>query len=115
MDGVYHATFVSARMHFAMQELLASGLLRGEETALAQEAAARDRGHFFVVSGCSSPLGAKIRLQGSRGTHVANIEKSAAPVMHKCSVGLISTGVSWWRANVRCGAGLDTVRGQMNV
>ena len=30
MDGVYHATFVSARMHFAMQELLASGLLKGE-------------------------------------------------------------------------------------
>lgn len=47
MDGVYHATFVSARMHFAMQELLASGLLKGEETALAHEAAARDRGHFL--------------------------------------------------------------------
>jgi HEXXH motif-containing protein len=47
MDGVYHATFVCARMHFAMQELLASGLLSGDEAANAQEAAARDRGHFF--------------------------------------------------------------------
>ena len=66
MDGVYHATFVSARMHFAMQELLASGLLRGEETAHAQEAAARDRGHFFeglrVVKkkGRLSPAGAAV-------------------------------------------------------
>jgi hypothetical protein len=47
MDGVYHATFVSARMHFAMQELLASGLLRGEEATQAHEAASRDRGHFL--------------------------------------------------------------------
>ena len=66
MDGVYHATFVSARMHFAMQELLASGLLRGEETALAQEAAARDRGHFFEglravkKKGRLSPTGAAV-------------------------------------------------------
>jgi hypothetical protein len=27
MDGIYHATFVVARMHYAMQRLLASGLL----------------------------------------------------------------------------------------
>ncbi len=47
MDGVYHATFVSARMHFAMQELLASGVLTGDEPAHAREAAARDRGHFL--------------------------------------------------------------------
>jgi hypothetical protein len=47
MDGVYHATFVAARMHFAMQELLASGLLRSDEAAHAREAAARDHGHFL--------------------------------------------------------------------
>jgi HEXXH motif-containing protein len=47
MDGVYHATFVCARMHFAMQELLASGLLKDDAAAHAQEAAARDRGHFL--------------------------------------------------------------------
>ena len=32
MDGIYHATFVSARMHWAMSRLLASGLL-DDETA----------------------------------------------------------------------------------
>lgn len=47
MDGVYHATFVSARMHFAIRELLASGLLNGEDIANAHQAAARDRHHFF--------------------------------------------------------------------
>ncbi len=30
MDGIYHATFVSARMHWAMSRLLASGLLDDE-------------------------------------------------------------------------------------
>jgi hypothetical protein len=47
MDGVYHATFVCARMHFAVKELLASGLLKGEEADHAHAAAARDRGHFL--------------------------------------------------------------------
>jgi hypothetical protein len=47
MDGVYHATFVCARMHFALKELLASGLLNGEEADHAHAAAARDRGHFL--------------------------------------------------------------------
>jgi HEXXH motif-containing protein len=47
MDGVYHATFVSARMYCAMQELLRSGLLSDEEASYASEAAARDRNHFL--------------------------------------------------------------------
>jgi HEXXH motif-containing protein len=47
MDGVYHATFVSARMHVAMKEMLASNVLDGEETAHAEEAAATDRERFF--------------------------------------------------------------------
>jgi hypothetical protein len=47
MDGVYHATFVSARMHCAMQELLSSGLLSNEEADFACKAAARDRSHFL--------------------------------------------------------------------
>ncbi|AHF00124.1 aKG-HExxH-type peptide beta-hydroxylase [Thioalkalivibrio paradoxus] len=40
MDGIYHATFVSARMHWAMSRLLDSGMLSAEERRLA--AAARD-------------------------------------------------------------------------
>jgi HEXXH motif-containing protein len=47
MDGVYHATFVSARMYVAMQELIAANLLDGEDTARARAAAAADREHFF--------------------------------------------------------------------
>ena len=46
MDGVYHATFVSARMHWAMSRLLASGLLAEDERALAIQARDADRRNF---------------------------------------------------------------------
>jgi HEXXH motif-containing protein len=39
MAGVYHATFVSARMHWAMTRLLATGLLDAEDAASARAAA----------------------------------------------------------------------------
>lgn len=46
MDGVYHATFVSARMHWAMSRLIASGLLAEDERALAIQARDADRRNF---------------------------------------------------------------------
>jgi HEXXH motif-containing protein len=46
MDGVYHATFVSARMHWAMTRLLDSGLLTEAERRLASEARDADRRNF---------------------------------------------------------------------
>ena len=46
MDGVYHATFVSARMHWAMARLIASGLLTEEEQVLAVQARDADRRNF---------------------------------------------------------------------
>ncbi len=46
MDGIYHATFVSARMAWAMEGLAASGLLTPEEVEAAREAAAADRRNF---------------------------------------------------------------------
>ena len=41
MDGIYHATFVSARMHWALDRLLSSGVLdaSGRERAIAANAA----------------------------------------------------------------------------
>ncbi len=54
MDGIYHATFVSARMHWAMNQLLQSPLISEQERDQAQAAVARDREHFeagyFVVA-----------------------------------------------------------------
>jgi hypothetical protein len=47
MDGIYHATFVSARMHYAMAKLAGSGLLSGGKQAAAEEAMARDRRAFL--------------------------------------------------------------------
>lgn len=46
MDGVYHATFVSARMHWAMSRLIASGQLTEEEMAIAAKARDDDRRNF---------------------------------------------------------------------
>jgi hypothetical protein len=46
MDGVYHATFVSARMHWVMSRLIVSGLLTEDERALAIQARDADRCNF---------------------------------------------------------------------
>ncbi|TCJ19776.1 HEXXH motif domain-containing protein [Parasulfuritortus cantonensis] len=46
MDGIYHATYVSARMHWAMSRLLDSGCLDAAGRAEAQAARDRDREHF---------------------------------------------------------------------
>lgn len=46
MEGVYHATFVSARMHWAMSRLIESGLLTEEEYGLATKAREDDRINF---------------------------------------------------------------------
>jgi hypothetical protein len=46
LDGIYHATFVSARMHHAHGRILASGLLSAEETARARDGLASSRAAF---------------------------------------------------------------------
>ncbi|MCO6381104.1 HEXXH motif-containing putative peptide modification protein [Oceanicola sp. 502str15] len=51
MDGIYHATFVSARMAWAMEGLAASGLLSPEEHQQALAAARSDRANFHAGNG----------------------------------------------------------------
>lgn len=46
MDGIYHATFVSARMHWAMARLLESGLLTAQEEPGAHNAMVEDATNF---------------------------------------------------------------------
>lgn len=46
IEGIYHATFVSARMHWAMSRMIESGTLTDEEMVLAVEACDRDRQAF---------------------------------------------------------------------
>lgn len=46
MDGIYHATYVSARMHWVLDELIRSGTLTADETALALEKREVDRRNF---------------------------------------------------------------------
>lgn len=46
MDGIYHATFVSARMHWAMTKLAQSGVLSAEDAERARAAAAADLTNF---------------------------------------------------------------------
>lgn len=46
MDGIYHATYVSARMHWAMSQLLASGALDAAGRSQAEAARAADARNF---------------------------------------------------------------------
>lgn len=46
MDGIYHATFVSARMHWVMTRLAESGRLNEEDVLAARAAAAGDAKNF---------------------------------------------------------------------
>lgn len=48
MDGIYHATYVSARMAYVMERLAASGCLSPAERDEALAAAARDRANFAM-------------------------------------------------------------------
>jgi hypothetical protein len=47
MDGIYHATFVSARMHWAMDALIQSGHLNSDEILIAQNAKDVNCENFF--------------------------------------------------------------------
>jgi hypothetical protein len=51
MDGIYHATFVSARMHWAMSQLLAADVLDEAERAKAESARAADLKNFEAGAG----------------------------------------------------------------
>lgn len=46
MDGIYHATFVSARMHWAMSRLLEAGVLDADGEAVARRARDADAVNF---------------------------------------------------------------------
>jgi HEXXH motif-containing protein len=46
LEGIYHATFVTARMHRATRRLAESGLLSAEQTTLAEKAAAWNEKSF---------------------------------------------------------------------
>lgn len=66
MDGIFHATFVSARMAWTMERLAQSKRLSPEERAAARAAAERDRGNFhkgqavIALHARLSPTGAEI-------------------------------------------------------
>jgi HEXXH motif-containing protein len=51
MDGIFHATFVSARMAYAMERLANSGVLSTAEAEQARAAAAKDRENFAAGLG----------------------------------------------------------------
>ena len=57
MDGIYHSTFVSARMHWAMSKLLESGLLNPEEAAAAEAARSADKKNFYDGHGVVAASG----------------------------------------------------------
>ena len=48
MDGIYHATFVSARMHWAMQSLIDSRFLNADDLITAKKARDEDLKNFWA-------------------------------------------------------------------
>ena len=68
MDGIYHATFVTARMHYAMDRLLAAGGLSAADRAFAEAERASDAEKFrdglavVEAHGDLSPTGEKLML-----------------------------------------------------
>jgi HEXXH motif-containing protein len=62
MDGIYHATFVSARMHLAMTRLLESGLLDDDDHATAIAAIEADRLNFEAGDSVIREYGVLTRL-----------------------------------------------------
>lgn len=75
MDGIFHATFVSARMHWVMTRLAASGLLDAQEAAAAREAAAADRVNF--LSGYET-----VAAHAQLSRNGAGLMRNAAAYMH---------------------------------
>jgi HEXXH motif-containing protein len=78
MDGIYHATFVVARMHYAMERLLASGLLNAANTEVAKAAL---HGHRQAFADGLATIGQHGRLT----THGAAIMSSAAGYMARAA------------------------------
>jgi hypothetical protein len=76
MDGIYHATFVSARMAWAMEVLADSGLLTNAEQRHALSEAAKDRENFsrgwqtVAQHGRLSATGAQIMENARRWVNV---------------------------------------------
>jgi hypothetical protein len=48
MDGIYHATFVSARMYWAMQSLIESRILSSGDLIAAKKARDEDLKNFWA-------------------------------------------------------------------
>ena len=75
MDGIYHATFVSARMAWAMESLAGSGLLSPADQKHARDEAAKDRANFsagwetIAQHGRLSATGAQIMENAYRWVH----------------------------------------------
>ncbi|MEI7466453.1 MAG: HEXXH motif-containing putative peptide modification protein, partial [Burkholderiales bacterium] len=75
MDGIYHATFVSARMAWAMEALADSGMLTPSEQRHARDEAAKDRMNFskgwetVMQRGRLSASGAQIMENAYRWVH----------------------------------------------
>jgi len=71
MDGIYHATFVSARMHWALDQLLRSGALDAASRERALEANALNMSNFWSGHGVVAEHG-RLTALGRRLMEGAN-------------------------------------------
>ena len=97
MDGIYHATYVSARMHYAMSSALNSGLLDAAQQAEAQARMATSEQAFFsgfsVVEAHAdlSPTGQAVMeaavayMRGAASAHLSNASEASSNTSKKIS------------------------------
>ena len=92
IDGIYHATFVVARMHYAVQRLLGSGLLDATSSEAAKMALQNHRQAF--ADGLAT-----IERHGKLTKHGAAIMSSTAHYMKEAALPLRSSALtSRWTA-----------------
>lgn len=77
LDGIFHATFVLARMHFAVSELRASGLLGSDQKAEAEQLLAASAASF-TASSATLEANARFTDEGRRILSAAEEYMAAA-------------------------------------
>ena len=96
MEGIYHATFVSARMAYAVEKLLASGQLETDETAFARESLAASRDAFD--GGFGDRFGARAPDRARCRDH-----RGGARLHDGGGLSRISVGRAWRECAAACG------------
>ncbi|MCA1480748.1 ATP-binding cassette domain-containing protein, partial [Bradyrhizobium sp. NBAIM08] len=113
MDGIFHASFVSARMHWAMSRLANSETLTPEQRERARAAAESDRRNFAAGHGVVAEAVKGVSFDVPENTTVALVGESgsgksvtAMSVLNLLPDNAVRTGAIRWQGRDLLRAGL---------